>query len=101
MTDFFEVDLDALRRFITSLEDSGQNMDSAMRAMRSAGPETIGTPELDEAAQEFQRTWQYGLGQLQERIKATTSGVQQAHQKYRETEQSVMEQLAKTNQAGG
>lgn len=100
MSEFFNVDLQALRRFVTSLEDSGQNMESALKTMRSANTETIGTPELDEAAQEFQRTWQYGLGQLQERIKATTGGVQKAHEKYSETEQSVMEKLAKVNEAG-
>lgn len=98
VTEFFHVDLNALKRFTTSLEESGQNMDVALRAMRSASAET---PELDEAAQDFQRTWQYGLGQLQERIKATTDGVHQAHEKYRETEQSVVDRLAHVDEQGG
>ncbi len=101
MNDFFQVDLDALQRFITSLRDSGQQMDSAMKSMKSMDAGKIGTDELDRAAEEFQDTWQYGLGQLKEKIKVTNDGVHAAQRKYQEVEQQAMESLAKVNESGG
>jgi len=99
MGDFFQVDLDVLQRFITSLRDSGDHMESALNALKAAESGKIGTDELDDAADDFQGTWRYGLGQLREKIKETNEGVSAVHKTYRETEQSVTDSLRQMTRA--
>jgi uncharacterized protein YukE len=98
MSGFFQVDLDALRQFITTLGQSGDQMEAALDAMKSADATQIGTKDLDDAAHDFQDTWRYGLGQLQDKIKDTDSGVEQAHRAYQEVEQGLRNSL---QQLGG
>ena len=96
---FFQVDLDTLGRFVASLQESGDHMESALNALKSMDSTQIGTAALNDAADHFQHTWRYGLGQLKEKIKDTNEGVRAAHGAYQETEQALSEALGKVTQA--
>jgi hypothetical protein len=96
---FFQVDLDVLNRFITSLRESGDHMESALNALKSMDGGKIGTAALNEAADHFQHTWRYGLGQLKEKVKDTNEGVRAAHGAYQETEQALSQALGQVAQA--
>lgn len=94
---FFQVDLDVLQRMTQTLGDAGDQMESALKAMRSSQAGRIGTDALDKAADEFQHTWQYGLGQLQQAIKETSEGVKKAHDAYKQCDDGIEQAMAKIN----
>lgn len=95
----FQVDLDVLQQFISSLGQSGDHMDTALNALKSLDAGQIGTDELTEAASDFQDTWRYGLGQLKDKIKGTNDGVKAAHDAYRETDDEATKALERLFQA--
>jgi prefoldin subunit 5 len=97
--DFFKVDVEALQRFMTSLRESGEHMESALDALKSIGGAQIGTKNLDEAAGDFQDRWRYGLGQLKDKIAHTNGGVDKAHKAYQETEDGLAKALEQLAQA--
>jgi uncharacterized protein YukE len=99
MGDFFKVDLAALQQFSTSLTQSGEHMEQALDAMKAAGEEQVGTTDLDDAAGDFQHRWNYGLGQLKDKIGETNDGVDKAHQAYQETEDGLKNALQQLAQA--
>ena len=71
MGDYFDVDLGVLSEFADSLRRSTDLMDQALNAMRDTGPKTLGSHNLDHAADSFQDTWRYGLGKLKDTTKGT------------------------------
>lgn len=93
MSGFFQVDLDALQQFIATLQQSGDRMEAALDALKSVESGQIGTRDLDEAADDFQNTWRYGLGQLKDKITDTNDGVGKAHRAYQEVEQELRNSL--------
>jgi hypothetical protein len=93
MGGFFQVDLDALQQFITTLQQSGDHMESALNAMKSSDSAELGTDDLNGAADDFQHTWKYGLGQLKDKIKDTNDGVTKAHGAYNDLEQGLVGSL--------
>lgn len=99
MSGFFQVDLDVLQRFVTSLRESGEHMENALDAMKSVQGGQIGTPDLDDAANDFQHTWRYGLGQLKDKIKETGDGVTKAHGSYQDLEQELTQSLGQLGTA--
>lgn len=99
VADFFQVDLEALQQFVTSLQQSGQHMESALDSMKSVDSEQLGTQGLNDAAGDFQHRWRYGLGQLKDKITDTTDGVDKAHKAYQETEDGLAKALDQLAQA--
>ena len=97
MGSFFQVDLDVLQRMVQTLGDAGDQMDTALKSMSSSRAGRIGTDALDHAADEFQHTWQYGLGQLQQAIKESSEGVKKAHDAYKQCDDAVEQAMAKIN----
>lgn len=97
MGNFFQVDLDVLQRMTKTLSDAGDQMDSALKAMTSAQAGQIGDGVLNDAADHFQSTWQYGLGQLQQAIKETNEGVTKVHDAYKQTDDTVGQAMQKIN----
>src|SRR2546428_7629478 len=100
MSNFFQVDLDVLREFLTSLHDADDRVHAALDAMKpdeagSIGPEGpkiffFGPLGLNQAADHFQHAWHYGMDQISKEIKESTEKVQGAYDAYQahETEAS-------------
>jgi uncharacterized protein YukE len=97
VANFFQVDLDVLQRMTKTLSDAGDQMDAALKAMSSAHSGQIGDSALNGAADDFQNTWHYGLGQLQQAIKETSDGVNKAHDAYKQCDDAVGQAMQKIN----
>ena len=97
MGSFFQVDLDVLQRMTKTLGDAGDQMESALKAMTSSQAGQVGTEALNKAADSFQHTWQYGLGQLQQVIKETSEGVKKAHDAYKQCDDGIEQAMSKIN----
>jgi hypothetical protein len=97
--DLFQVDLNSLQQFVTSLKQSGEHMESALDAMKSVDSNQVGTKDLDDAAGDFQDRRRYGLGQLKDKIADTNDGVDKAHKAYQETENGLVKALQQLAQA--
>ena len=97
MGSFFQVDLDVLQRMTKTLGDAGDHMQAALKAMSSAQGGQVGTDALNKAADDFQHTWQYGLGQLQQAIKETSEGVKKAHDAYQQCDDGIAQAMSKIN----
>jgi hypothetical protein len=94
---FFQVDLDVLQRMTKTLGDAGDQMDTALKAMSATQAGQIGTAALDKAADDFQSTWHYGLGQLTQMIKETNEGVSRAHDAYQQCDDGIQQAMSKIN----
>jgi uncharacterized protein YukE len=98
MSSFFQVDLETLAQTVSQLQQADDVMQDALKLLSSGGDgESIGTKDLDSAADDFQKTWHYGMTQLHSIIQDTTKGVKQAHQNYQEAEQQIGSMLQKFN----
>lgn len=97
MGNFFQVDLDVLQRMTKTLSDAGDQMEAALRSMSSAHSGQIGDSAIDSAADDFQNTWQYGLGQLQQMIKDTSDGVNKCHDAYKQCDDAVGQAMQQIN----
>lgn len=97
MGSFFQVDLDVLQQMTKTLSDAGDQMEAALKAMSSAHSGQIGDGALNGAANDFQSTWQYGLGQLQQMIKESNEGVKKAHDAYKQCDDSVGQAMQQIN----
>jgi uncharacterized protein YukE len=102
LASFFQVDLDALHRFVDSLHQSDEHMTQALDAMKAAGNSVhIGTGALNGAANDFQDTWHYGITQIHSMTKETGDGVNQAYSAYQQVEQALSDVLKKMSGALG
>jgi uncharacterized protein YukE len=97
MSGFFQVDLDVLQQMTKTLQDAGDQMDAALKSMGSSQAGQLGTAELNRAADDFQSTWQYGLGQLRQAIQETNDGVKKAHDAYKQCDDSVGQAVGQIN----
>jgi uncharacterized protein YukE len=95
MAGFFQVDLDVLSKMTSTLRQAGEQMDQALQSFGAAEDGHIGPLPLVGAAKDFQHTWKYGLGQLQQAISECTEGVGKVHDNYQRTEQTVQQSLGK------
>lgn len=89
MSGFFQVDLEVLQQFVSALRQSDEHTQTAMKAMASADATQIGTDALNSAADNFQKTWHYGVQQIGSMIKDTTDGVTKARDAYQQVEDGV------------
>jgi uncharacterized protein YukE len=87
--DFFRVEMDVLRQFITTLNECHENLQGAMRAMATQAGSQLGTDALNEAADDFQHTWHYGVGQIGEMVKETTDALGEVQAAYRQADSEV------------
>ncbi|MBS2966961.1 hypothetical protein KGA66_28265 [Actinocrinis puniceicyclus] len=84
MSGFFQGDLGVLQQMTKTLQDAGEQMDAALKAMSSSHVRQRGTGGLNRAADASQNAWQYGLGQLRQSIQETNDGVNKAHDPYKQ-----------------
>ncbi|MGM7645291.1 hypothetical protein ACSVDM_10370 [Nocardia sp. JW2] len=61
MAGYFQVPIDVLASTVQSLKNSEQVLGDAMKALESAGDGDIGTTGLNDAAANFQRSWEFGI----------------------------------------
>jgi uncharacterized protein YukE len=94
---FFQVDLDVLQRMTKTLSDAGDQMEAALKSMSAAHSGQIGDDVINHAADDFQNTWQYGLGQLQQMIKETSDGVRKCHDAYKQCDDAVGNAMQQIN----
>ncbi len=95
MADFFKVDLDVLQQFVTSLTQSKDRMDQALKSLGGGIAGAVGSDALNDAANDFQETWNYGLGELGKKIDDTNKGVGAAHKMYQQVEDDTKAVWAK------
>jgi uncharacterized phage infection (PIP) family protein YhgE len=94
VANYYRVDLDTLGRMTSALQQAGDQMDAALRMMTGgADGDQIGTGELNQATQDFQSTWQYGLGQLKQSLSDTDDGLKQAKSGYQQMEDALSQAL--------
>lgn len=87
--DFFKADLDVLQQFVTTLHECRDQLDGALKAMASGSGARLGTDALNRAADDFQHTWQYGLGQIGSMVKETGDAVTAARDVYQQADSAV------------
>jgi uncharacterized protein YukE len=85
----FKVSLDELRKLKKKLEDSQSQLDEAMRRMKDTGPKDLGKRVLDKACEDFEDSWEFGLGKTQERIKTLNDALPAILKAYEQTEQEI------------
>lgn len=93
---FFQVDLDVLKQFVSALHESDDHMQAALKSLASASEgNEIGTDDLNSAAEDFQKSWHYGMTQITSMIKETGDTVSNAHASYQQLEQEAKQALGK------
>ncbi|MFE0254314.1 hypothetical protein [Streptomyces sp. NPDC059010] len=100
MGDQFKTDIDQLTAFTKDLDSAHDSLEQVRTALQHVRADQIGTPELDEACDEFQERWKYGNEQIKERIGKLTEGLQKNTDNYREVETSLEESFRRAAAAG-
>lgn len=96
MGSFFQVDLDVLKEFVSALRQSDDHLQTALQAMATAGDgNQVGTDDLNAAAEDFQKSWHYGVKQIGSMVKQTGDGVDKAHGAYQQLEDEAKQALDK------
>ncbi|WP_433306266.1 hypothetical protein ACQP2F_20325 [Actinoplanes sp. CA-030573] len=106
MAEFFQVELDTLGQYVTTLQQAQQHLADLPRLL-SGNDTQIGNGKLNDAAAEFQHSWEYGAKQLGELVGETTGAVRDVRQAYTGTDTAISDAvktlgqpLAIINQAG-
>ncbi|MFI1395567.1 hypothetical protein [Streptomyces sp. NPDC020681] len=84
-----QVDTDQLGRFSRALGRSLTSLAEARRALEQVRTDQLGTKELDEACDGFQRRWKYGADQLGTRIRTVHDGVKLSHEGYAQVNKAI------------
>ncbi len=84
-----QVDTDQLSRFSHALGSSLTSLREARRALEHVRADQLGTKELDEACDGFQRRWKYGAEQLGGRIRTVHDGVKLSHEGYTQVNKAI------------
>lgn len=81
MADYFQVELDTLNQYLTSLQEAQRELADLPRLL-SGVDYRLGNDKLDAAAEDFQESWRYGAKQLGESVAETTEAVRTVRQAY-------------------
>lgn len=95
----FAVDMDVLNGFLTSLKNSDDNLQAAMRSLAETSAASIGTERLDEAADHFRSTWNYGVKQIGQSIDNTSKAVTGIRDCYQEADGDLAKAMDKMSSA--
>ncbi|MEU5974554.1 hypothetical protein [Streptomyces sp. NPDC047315] len=82
-------DTDQLRRLSRALTRALSSLADARTSLADVDTAQLGTKDLDEACDGFQRRWQYGAEVLRDRLGALRDGVSLSHQGYAQVETAV------------
>ncbi|NKY88831.1 hypothetical protein [Nocardia veterana] len=94
MAGFLQVDIEALGRAAQLLRNSEQVLNDAMKAMARDGHGDIGTKELNDAADSFQRRWHFGIQRIGEAAGTTAEGISQCHDVYQQVDNQFAQVIA-------
>lgn len=107
MAEFFQVELDTLASYVSTLQQAQQEL-ADLPKLLSGNDTQIGNDKLNGAAGDFQHCWEYGAKQLGELVAETTGAVRDVQQAYTGTDQAIsdavttlQQPLGMINQAGG
>lgn len=92
---YFKTELDVLQRLTGMLRDAEDCMDSALTAMKEDTSGRVGTPELDQACADFQKTWSYGLDQMKKTSKDLLDGLDATTKNYQQVEKALEGEMKK------
>ncbi|MFF3496755.1 hypothetical protein ACFYWS_36070 [Streptomyces sp. NPDC002795] len=95
MGSHYKTDIDALGKFVASLEASIDELSAARTALSHIRGDQIGTARLDEACDTFQDRWRYATKQLSEQIGDISEGVKDNKLSYEELEENLADALTK------
>lgn len=100
MAGFLSVDIDVLTKAVQGLRSAETVLNDAMKAMaKDGGNPDIGTTELNNAADSFQRRWHFGIERIGESATVTAEGVAtclDAYQKLDDAFAAILKQVAGT-----
>ena len=93
MGGFFQADLEVLGRAVTQLRASEDLLREAMRALSRDGARRLGPAVLDNAAEEFQKSWRLGTDRIAEGSGLTAQGLAGCVEAYMGVERDLMAAL--------
>ncbi|MGW0334382.1 hypothetical protein ACWD0J_21345 [Streptomyces sp. NPDC003011] len=91
---YYEVEFKALSRLITDLSECADGMRSAMRQLKDIGPKGSGSDELEEACDDFQEKWGYGIELIAEATGGVTEKVAESGRLYQHVDGQVVATVA-------
>jgi hypothetical protein len=89
MAGYYNVQFEALARLVTDLSECADGMRSAMRQLKDIGPKGSGSEELENACDDFQDKWGYGIKLIAEATGGITEKVAESGRLYQHLEDQV------------
>ncbi|WP_328393588.1 hypothetical protein OHS70_03725 [Streptomyces sp. NBC_00390] len=89
MNGLLQADMNQLGRFSRALDRSLTSLAEARHGLEHVRADQLGTKELDDACDAFQKRWKYGAQQLDSRIKSVNDGVKASHKGYTEVNTAI------------
>lgn len=93
MAGYCKVEFEALSRLIKDLSECAGGMRSAMKQLKDIGPKGSGFAELEEACDDFQDKWGYGIKLIAEATGGITEKVAEAGRLFQHLEDKVATQV--------
>lgn len=100
MAGYYRVQLEELNRLTRELSDCADDMRSAMKLLKDIGPKGSGYEDLENACDDFQESWSYGIGQIADATSGITEGLTETRKVYQALEERTAE-VFKAGQKGG
>src|SRR5512142_1396452 len=93
MVDSFQVDLSTLGQYITTLGDA-QRQVAGLPKLLSGNDSHLGNDKLNDAVEDFQKSWEYGAKRIGEAVSETTELVKGMRLSYIKVDSSVAAAVA-------
>jgi hypothetical protein len=100
MSEFFQVELGTLGRYAITLQDAQQQL-ADLPGLLSGNGTQLGNDQLNDAAEDFQKSWEYGAKQLGEAVTETIAAVNDVRQAYAGTDGAVADAVSALQQPLG
>jgi hypothetical protein len=97
---YYRVELESLGRLITQLGECADNMRSAMGQLKDIGPKGSGYAELEEACDDFQAKWGYGIGLIADATSGITEGLSESRKVYAALEDQIADSFRGSGKDG-
>ncbi|GAA2571459.1 hypothetical protein GCM10010435_52250 [Winogradskya consettensis] len=88
MSDFFQVEMGVLSKYVTTLRDAHQQL-ADLPKLLSGNDTQLGNDKLNSAAEDFQTSWEQGSKELGKAVDETTTAVQQVQGLYSGADQAI------------